>query len=163
MLYMRLSTVEKTWMQPNMHFLWTVCVLVFLIIHFNIYCTIIFFLMIKSHLQLSSVILQRRQPPFRQLVYPEHKKKTLVSKCFRSNPVLDPHTLSLFLKQWTIIFWNKKFYVPRLSQQKSPRMRTIWTMHVKTYLRHPSSPLHKISFSKFHEMGHAALSHLVTS
>ena len=37
--------------------------------------------MIKSHLQLNSVILQRRHPPFWQLVYPEHKKKkTCVSE-----------------------------------------------------------------------------------
>ena len=127
---------RKAWMQPNMHFLWTVCVLLSLIIHFNIYYTIIllFFLMIKSHLQLSSVILH--PPSTRWAVYPEHKKH-LFRSASEAIPMFDPHTLSLFLKQRTIIYITKEkiLYSQALSAKSLQKENNLWTMHVKTYLR----------------------------
>ena len=85
--------------------------------------------MIKSHLQLSSVILH--PPSTRWAVYPEHKKH-LFRSASEAIPMFDPHTLSLFLKQRTIIYITKeKNFIFPSSLSKKPQEREQTMNHAR--------------------------------
>ena len=146
-------------MQPNMHFLWTVCVLVSLIIRFNIYCTIIlFFWWLKVICSWVVWYCREGSPHSGKCIYPERNFKAFQKQSHARplHPILVSEKNENIMKQ-------KILRSQALPAKKKQNENNLWTMHVKTYLRHQSYPLHKTSFSKFHEMGYAALSNLIIS